>query len=86
MFSRGYQPRATQKTAPDEIDIPVIVGGVTVNPGDIVVADDDGVVIVPAAAEAEVERNVLEVMRREANVRSRIEAGESTLDIFQMNF
>jgi 4-hydroxy-4-methyl-2-oxoglutarate aldolase len=49
VFARGVSPRAPQKNTPGSINVPVHVGGIVVSPGDIVVGDDDGVVIIPLA-------------------------------------
>jgi 4-hydroxy-4-methyl-2-oxoglutarate aldolase len=49
VFARGVSPRAPQKNTPGSINVPVHVGGVVICPGDIVVGDDDGVVVVPRA-------------------------------------
>ncbi|MDQ8730452.1 4-carboxy-4-hydroxy-2-oxoadipate aldolase/oxaloacetate decarboxylase [Bradyrhizobium sp. LHD-71] len=49
VFARGVSPRAPQKNTPGSINVPVHVGGIVVCPGDIVVGDDDGVVVVPRA-------------------------------------
>src|SRR5262249_13675036 len=46
-FSRSVSPRAPQKNTPGSINVPVQIGGIVVCPGDIVVGDDDGVVVVP---------------------------------------
>lgn len=48
-FSRGISPRAPQKNTPGSINVAVHIGGIVVRPGDIVVGDDDGVVVVPLA-------------------------------------
>ena len=48
-FARGVSPRAPQKNTAGSINVPVHIGGVVVCPGDIVVGDDDGVVVVPLA-------------------------------------
>ncbi len=49
VFARGVSPRAPQKNTPGSINVPVHVGGIVICPGDIVVGDDDGVVIIPRA-------------------------------------
>ncbi len=85
VFARGFHPEATAKTEPGEIDIPVTVGGVLVSPGDIVVGDDDGVVIVPAELAATVLDQVADVATREETLRARIRAGESTCEIFNID-
>ncbi len=84
VFARGFHPEATAKVDPGETDIPVTVGGVIVSPGDIVVGDDDGVVVIPMRIADEVLRQVAEVAAREETIRSRILAGESTCDIFEI--
>lgn len=47
VFARGVSPRAPQKNTPGSINVPIHIGGIVVSPGDIVVGDDDGVVIIP---------------------------------------
>lgn len=49
VWARAVSPAGPYKDGPGHIDIPVAVGGVVCNPGDLVVADDDGVIVVPAA-------------------------------------
>jgi RraA family protein len=49
VWARAANPAGPYKDGPGKIDIPVAVGGVVCAPGDLVVADDDGVIIVPAA-------------------------------------
>lgn len=49
VFGRGLQPRPPGKVGPGEINTVISCGGVPVHPGDIVVADEDGVVVVPRA-------------------------------------
>ena len=48
-FSRSVSPRAPQKNTAGSINVPVHIGGIVIYPGDIVVGDDDGVVVVPLA-------------------------------------
>lgn len=54
VFARSITPRAPQKNTPGSINVPVQVGGIVVCPGDIIVADDDGIVVVPRADAARV--------------------------------
>lgn len=84
IFTRGFHPEATGKSDPGETDLPVTIGGVVVNPGDIVVGDDDGVVVIPADLADEVAAQAAEVVAREETIRQRIRGGETTFDIFQL--
>ncbi|MEO9174960.1 MAG: RraA family protein [Gaiellales bacterium] len=54
VFARGVIPIPGSKQAVEPLDVPVRCGGVNVNPGDIVVADEEGIVVVPASRRAEV--------------------------------
>ena len=47
LFARGINPNGPSKEGPGEINFPISCGGRIVNPGDVIVADDDGVVVVP---------------------------------------
>ena len=81
VFARGLSIKGTTKAVPGRVNVPVRVGGVTVDPGDIVIGDADGLVRVPAhqlhhalvASEARA--------AKEAGFRDRIRAGENTLDL-----
>lgn len=85
VFCRGFHPEATAKTDRGETNAPVVLGGVQVHPGDIVVGDDDGVVVIPGDAALEVLTKVAAVAAREETIRARIHAGETTLDIFELD-
>jgi RraA family protein len=49
VWARAANPAGPYKDGPGKIDVPVAIGGVVCSPGDLVVADDDGVIVVPAA-------------------------------------
>ena len=54
LFARGRSPVPAPKEGPGEINHPIRCGGVLVHPGDVVVADDEGIVVVPQARAADV--------------------------------
>ena len=65
------------------IDTPVEIGGVTFNPGDLVIADDDGIVVVPQEVETEVVRGAWEKVHAENEVRDSIRNGMSATAVFE---
>ena len=54
VYARGVTHRGPYKSGPGEINVPVCIGGMVVNPGDIVVGDEDGVLAIPQADAASV--------------------------------
>lgn len=75
VFARGLTPNSPFKDGPGKVNLPVECGGVIVRPGDVVVGDADGVVVVPQElAEATLER-VATIHAKEATIRAEIEAG-----------
>jgi RraA family protein len=84
-YARGIVPAGPHKGWGGEINNPIQVGGAVVRPGDIVLADEDGVAIIPFADQAAVlERAKARVAMEEAIV-ARIEHGETTVDILKLN-
>ena len=70
VFSRGFMQRGPMKKGPGAINIPMICGGIKVNPGDLVVGDGDGVTVVPrdvitAVLEKAEKKGAYEIARRE---------------------
>lgn len=80
-FCRGISPRSAQKNTPGAINVPVQVGGIVVSPGDIVVADDDGVAIIPLGFATEVIRRARERMEMERQQAADIREGRKPLEI-----
>jgi len=66
VYARGVIPIPGTKTAAEPLNVPVTCGGVTVHPGDVVVADEEGVVVVPAARRAEIAAKAEAKLAKEA--------------------
>ena len=81
VWSSSICMRATVKKNLGWVNHPVSVGGVLVHPGDLVLGDDDGVVVVPQARLAEVLARAQAKEASEAEVMRRLQEGELTLDI-----
>jgi 4-hydroxy-4-methyl-2-oxoglutarate aldolase len=84
VWSRAISAQGTVKETIANVNVPIVCAGALVSPGDLIVADDDGIVVVERRRVAEVLEisNVREA--KEASVRARLEAGELTLDIYSM--
>lgn len=82
VWSRGIGVRRTGKFWPGKVGEPITVGGVQVHPGDAVVADADGVLVLPPeAVEATLEASRQRIEKEEA-IMARIREGELTMDIY----
>jgi len=79
VFSRLIQPNAGEPKGLGEINVPITVGGVAVAPGDWVVGDDDGVMIVPRARATEMANYAMDCLEKENRIRREIEGGRTTL-------
>ena len=82
-FAAGLSPNSPVRSGPGTVGLPAIVGGVAVGPGDIVLGDEDGVVVVPfAAIDATIGR--LDAVRAaEADLDAKVKAGLEVPDFIQ---
>lgn len=84
VFAKAVHARGTVKETLGSVNIPVVCAGAVVNPGDVVVGDADGVVVVPRDKVAEVVAASQAREEKEAGVRERLAAGELGLDVYGM--
>jgi 4-hydroxy-4-methyl-2-oxoglutarate aldolase len=81
VFAPAISMKATVKATPGLINHPIVCGGVAVYPGDLVLADDDGIVVVAHARVQQALEAGRQREEREAEVMRRLAAGELTLDV-----
>jgi len=81
-FAAGVTPNSPAKTGPGTVGLPVVVGGVAVGSGDIVVADEDGVVVVPFARISETIARLADVRAMEAELEAKVKAGLKKPDFY----
>ncbi|ROZ78043.1 RraA family protein [Ramlibacter sp. WS9] len=74
-WARGVSLRGPYKEGPGSINVPVIIGGMLVQPGDVIVGDPDGIVAVPAALAREVANKAREKVGQEQETIAAIRAG-----------
>jgi len=84
VWSRFISAQGTVKETLGSVNVPIVCAGCTVNPGDLVIADDDGVCVVPRSNASLVLNKSIERDQKEAATRQRLKAGELGLDIYSM--
>jgi 4-hydroxy-4-methyl-2-oxoglutarate aldolase len=82
VWSRHVSCEGTVKASPGSVNVPVVLGGTVVSPGDVVCADDDGVVVVARDEAAWALDRSRERVAREDGTRARLAAGELGVDIY----
>jgi 4-hydroxy-4-methyl-2-oxoglutarate aldolase len=81
VWCTGTAPAQATKTTALSVGVPVVVGGALVSPGDQIIADADGIAVIPAALWQSVQADVVALAEREDKTRARLAVGERLADI-----
>ncbi|AGL17315.1 4-carboxy-4-hydroxy-2-oxoadipate aldolase/oxaloacetate decarboxylase [Actinoplanes sp. N902-109] len=84
VWSRAVHAQGTVKASPGSVNVPVVAGGQLVRPGDIVVADDDGVVTLPYTSGVEVAAAARKRLDNESGKREQLASGTLGVDMYNL--
>lgn len=81
VFCRGLCIKGTAKNQPGKVNVPICIGDVVIHPGDVVVGDRDGLVVVPQAEVEQTLRNAALREEKETAFRKELDAGRTTVEL-----
>ena len=80
VFARGITPNSCVRSGPGKVGLPVVCGGVAVEPGDVILGDRDGVVVIPQGKIEAIVAALDDIRRAEEETQKKIRAGMTHLD------
>jgi 4-hydroxy-4-methyl-2-oxoglutarate aldolase len=84
VFCRGLSIKGTAKNQPGKVNVPITMGDVVINPGDIIVGDRDGIAVVPSSEVDSTIASSLAREEKETKMRAAIEQGASTVELMNL--
>lgn len=85
VFSKGLSIKGTSKALPGLINHRISIGNVAINPGDIVLGDRDGVVVIPRQDAEQICKGCQLRSEKERGITEKLKAGQSTLELYGFN-
>jgi len=79
VFAKCVMPTAGEPRGFGEIGAPVVIEGIRIETGDWIVADDDGIAVIPALRAVEIANHAMDCLEKESRIRQEICAGKTTL-------
>ncbi len=84
MWSKSVSAQGTVRATAGSVNVPIVIGNTVVSPGDAVIADDDGVVVVPRLRTAEVVESGRQREAKEEQSRAAFAGGELSIDRYDL--
>jgi len=82
VFSRGICIKGTSSFEDGTLNMPIVIGGVLINPGDFIIGDRDGVVVVPKNLAEETVKKAKAREEREESIREQLRLGKTSMQIY----